>query len=140
MKFIYFLLIILFTLLYVPCNSFPQKNNFSHILTPIEIASNFLRLYPDSIVYRDQNNSKKWNYEQGLMLEAFYQMWNQFRGNVYLNYIKKNLDYYIDNNGKIKTYKLNDQNLYNLSQGRELLSFNFTIIIDIVIQIFLYII
>ena len=122
MKFIYFLLIILFTLLYVPCNSFPQKNNFSHILTPIEIASNFLRLYPDSIVYRDQNNSKKWNYEQGLMLEAFYQMWNQFRGNVYLNYIKKNLDYYIDNNGKIKTYKLNDQNLDNLSQGRALLS------------------
>jgi unsaturated rhamnogalacturonyl hydrolase len=81
-----------------------------------------LKLYPDSIVYPDQNNSKKWNYEQGLIMEAFYQIWNKSSKNEYLNYIKKNLDYYVDNNGKIKTYKIDDLNLDNVSPGRALLN------------------
>jgi unsaturated rhamnogalacturonyl hydrolase len=122
MKFINLLLIIFFTLLFFPCNSFSQKNNDSRILTPVELAANFLKLYPDSILYNDQSNSRKWNYEQGLMLEAFYQLWIQSGENLYLNYIKKNLDYYIENSGKIKTYKISDHNLDNLSPGRVLLN------------------
>ena len=122
MKFINFLLIILFTLLYISCNSFPQKNNVSHILTPIEIASNFLNLYPDSIIYRDQSNSKKWNYEQGLMMEAFFRLFEITHKNEYLDYIRKNLDYYVTADGKIKTYKLEDLNLDNISPGRALLN------------------
>jgi unsaturated rhamnogalacturonyl hydrolase len=54
-------------------------------------------------------------------LEAFFQIWNYAGSNEYLNYIKKNLDYYVDNNGKIKTYKINDLNLDNISPGRVLL-------------------
>ena len=122
MKFKNSVLIISFIILCLPFCLFSQQNNINHVLTPLEIASNFLSLYPDSIIYYDQSNSRKWNYEQGLVLEAFDQMWTETGKNIYLNYIKKNLDYYIENNGIIKTYKLTDQNLDNISQGRALLS------------------
>ena len=121
MRIINLLFILIFSLLFIPSSSYSQKISEDHILTTKELASNFLKLYPDSIVYRDQTNSKKWNYEQGLILEAFYQIWNHSGNNEYLNYIKKNLDYYIEGNGNIKTYKIDDFNLDNISPGRVLL-------------------
>jgi unsaturated rhamnogalacturonyl hydrolase len=101
--------------------SYPQ-NISDNIITPQVLASNFLKLYPDSIIYPDQINSRKWNYEQGLMLEALCRVWEQSNDNEYLNYIKKNLNYYIEDDGRIKTYKLNDLNLDNISPGRVLLN------------------
>jgi unsaturated rhamnogalacturonyl hydrolase len=114
--------IIIFIVLFVPYNSYSQNSRLGKILTPYELASNFLKLYPDSIVYSDQSNSKKWNYEQGLMMEAFYRLFDFTHKNEYSDYIKKNLDYYVDVDGKIKTYKLEDQNLDNISPGKALLN------------------
>src|ERR1035437_516978 len=121
MKFIKPLLILLVLLIPAFSKSYSQ-NNSNNILSPEVLASNFLKLYPDSIIYPDQINSRKWNYEQGLIMEAFYQLWHQSNGNEYLSYIKKNLDYYIEDNGKIKTYKLSAYNLDNISPGRVLLN------------------
>jgi unsaturated rhamnogalacturonyl hydrolase len=105
----------------ISSDSFSQKFNQDYILTTKELALNFLKLYPDSIIYRYQSNSKKWNYEQGLILEAFFQLWNNTGNNKFLKYIKKNLDYYVDNDGIIKTYKIEDMNLDNIAPGRALL-------------------
>jgi unsaturated rhamnogalacturonyl hydrolase len=122
MKIIHYLLVLILGTLPISLNSYPQKNNYDRILTSEQLATSFLKLYPDSIIYAGQSNSKKWNYEQGLIMEAFYQMWNKSGRNEYLNYIKNNLDYYIDNDGKIKTYKIEDFNLDNISPGRALLN------------------
>ena len=65
------------------------------ILTPEELASNFLKLHPDSIIYSDQNNSRKWNYEQGLIMEGFFRTWEKSGRTEYLNYVKKKSDYFI---------------------------------------------
>ena len=116
---IVFIIILLF--LFVSFNSYSQESKSDIKLTTEILASNFLKLYPDSIIYPDQRNSKKWNYEQGLIMEAFYQAWNKSGRTEYLNYIKKNLDYYVENNGEIKTYKFEDRNLDNISPGRVLL-------------------
>jgi unsaturated rhamnogalacturonyl hydrolase len=115
----YYPLIIIFVL---TVSIFPQRKNLNSLLSPQEIASNFLKLHPDSIIYNDEEKSKKWNYEQGLMMEAFYQLFKVTHDNQYLNYIKKNLDYYVNSDGKIKTYKIEDQNLDNISSGRALLN------------------
>ena len=115
----YYLPIILFVL---TVSIFPQRKNLDGLLSPGEIASNFLKLHPDSIIYANEEKSKKWNYEQGLMMEAFFQLFDVTHNNQYLNYIKKNLDYYVNSDGKIKTYKLEDQNLDNISSGRALLN------------------
>jgi len=82
------------------------------------IFNSFLKRNPDSIYYKDEEKSKKWNYEQGLILEAFHQLWIDTKDESIINYIKKNLDYYIDSAGNIRTYKLADFNLDNIVPGR----------------------
>lgn len=85
------------------------------------IADNFIALHPDTVAYTTEAKSYRWNYEQGLMLDAFYQVWKISGEQKYFDYIKKNIDYYIEDNGNIKTYKMEDYNIDNISPGRVLL-------------------
>lgn len=82
------------------------------------IASSFMTMHPDSIVYEDEAKSRKWNYEQGLMLEAFYQMWKHTNDSMYFRYVKTNLDHYIADNGEILTYKVSEYNIDNIAPGK----------------------
>jgi unsaturated rhamnogalacturonyl hydrolase len=84
----------------------------------VRIADSFMSQHPDSIVYADEEKSKRWNYEQGLMLEAFYQMWMHTKDERYRAYIKKNLDHYIRENGAINTYRLTEFNIDNITPGK----------------------
>jgi len=84
----------------------------------LRIAQSFIAMHPDSIVYEDEAKSRKWNYEQGVMLEAFYQMWRHTGDTSYFQYFKKNLDHYIREDGSIGTYDLEDFNLDNIPPGR----------------------
>jgi len=87
----------------------------------VRIADSFLNLHPDTVAYKTEAKSYKWNYEQGLILDAFYQLWKETKNSKYFDYIKKNFDYYIEDNGSIKTYKMSDFNIDNISPGRVLL-------------------
>lgn len=77
-----------------------------------------MAMHPDSIIYDEEAKSRKWNYEQGLMLEAFYQMWLHTSDSTYLRYLKKNLDHYIRPDGSISTYELTEFNIDNIPPGR----------------------
>jgi unsaturated rhamnogalacturonyl hydrolase len=101
---------------------FPQRKMQVPILSPVEIASNFIKLHPDSITYPAEEKSRKWNYEQGLIMQAFYKLYEVTHKNEYSDFIKKNLDYYVQSDGKIKTYKSEDQTLDNISPGSVLLN------------------
>jgi unsaturated rhamnogalacturonyl hydrolase len=80
-----------------------------------------MRLFPDTIAYKTESKSYNWNYEQGLICEAFYQMWKHTGDPKYFEYLKKNIDYYIEADGTIKTYKLADFNIDNITPGKILL-------------------
>jgi unsaturated rhamnogalacturonyl hydrolase len=84
----------------------------------VRIADSFIRLHPDSIVYQDEAKSRRWNYEQGLMLEAFYQMWRHTGDTAYVRYVRKNLDHYIAPDGSIRTYELEEFNIDNVTPGK----------------------
>lgn len=84
----------------------------------VRIADSFIRLHPDSIVYQDEAKSRRWNYEQGLMLEAFYQMWRHTGDTTYFLYAKKNLDHYVAADGSIRTYELEEFNIDNVTPGK----------------------
>ena len=86
-----------------------------------KLFQSFIQLHPDTVAYKTEAKSYKWNYEQGLILEAFYRMWKLSDNKGYYDYLKKNVDYYIDSDGNIKTYKLEDYNLDNIAPGRQLL-------------------
>jgi unsaturated rhamnogalacturonyl hydrolase len=87
----------------------------------VRLIENFIKLHPDTVAYKTEAKSYKWNYEQGLILEAFYRMWKNTGEDKYFSYLKKNIDYYVQEDGSIKTYKLTDFNIDNIAPGRQLL-------------------
>ncbi|HLP16751.1 MAG TPA: glycoside hydrolase family 88 protein [Bacteroidota bacterium] len=86
----------------------------------VRLAENFLRLHPDSIAYTKEGRNAKWNYEQGLMLEAFYRMWRATRDPRYFEYIRTNDDRYVKEDGSIASYEFTEYNLDNIAPGRPL--------------------
>lgn len=86
------------------------------------IADSFLLRHPGAVTYDSLHPSKKWNYEQGLMLVALEQMWLHSGDLKYFNFIKNNLDHYVEENGNIKTYSRTEYNIDNIGPGRGLLA------------------
>ncbi|NUN70649.1 MAG: glycoside hydrolase family 88 protein [Bacteroidetes bacterium] len=83
----------------------------------VRIADSFMRLHPDSIIYQDEAKSRRWNYEQGLMLESFYQVFLHTKDVRYREYMKRNLDLYILPDGSIATYRIGEYNIDNITPG-----------------------
>ena len=86
------------------------------------IAESFVLRHPGAVTYDSLSPSEKWNYEQGLMLEALHQMWLFTKDQRYFDFIRRNIDQYVDESGNIKTYKYDDFNLDNVAVGRALLT------------------
>jgi unsaturated rhamnogalacturonyl hydrolase len=85
------------------------------------IAESFVLRHPGAVTYDSLSPSEKWNYEQGLMLEALHQMWLFTKDQRYFDFVRRNIDLYVDEYGNIKTYKYEDFNLDNVAVGRALL-------------------
>jgi unsaturated rhamnogalacturonyl hydrolase len=92
-----------------------------YIVLRDKIADSFIKRYSDSIIYEEEAKSRKWNYEQGLILEAFRQIWLETNDKKYFNYIQKQIDNYVQEDGSIQTYKLEDYNIDNIAPGRSLI-------------------
>jgi unsaturated rhamnogalacturonyl hydrolase len=86
------------------------------------IAESFVLRHPGSLTYDSISPNQRWNYEQGLMLVALRQMWLFTKDQRYFDFIKGNIDQYVDESGLIKTYKYDDFNLDNVAVGRALLT------------------
>lgn len=103
------------------CGSLNLVRKVNSEYTPSMLVNNFIELHHDTVLYKNEVKSYKWNYEQGLVLEGIYRVWEDTKDQKYFDYVKKNIDYYIQNNGSIRTYKLKDFNLDNIAPGRILL-------------------
>lgn len=80
----------------------------------------FITWHPDSIVIGNRKTAR-WDYEQGLMLKAMERVWQRTGDARYFTYIQKDLDQFVQPDGSIRTYKLEDYNLDNLTTGHALL-------------------
>jgi unsaturated rhamnogalacturonyl hydrolase len=89
----------------------------------LQAAQSFIKLNPDSIIYKDEAKSRRWNYEQGLMIEALFRVFQKTHDVAIYDYAKRNLDYYIESSGNIKTYSQDEYNLDNITPGRAALRF-----------------
>ena len=88
----------------------------------VRIAESFLQRHPGSVTYDSTSPNQRWNYEQGLMLESFHQMWLFSHDQKYFDFMKNNIDSYVAENGTIRTYNSNDFTLDNIAPGRTLLT------------------
>ena len=87
----------------------------------VRLADSFLLRHPGAVTYDSIFTETKWNYEQGLILEALYQVYLYTGEEKYFQFIKENLDQYIEEDGTIKTYKFSNFNIDLVNPGRALL-------------------
>jgi unsaturated rhamnogalacturonyl hydrolase len=105
----------LFIFLFVVPALFAQKAPYS-----VRMAESFMTWHKDSIAVKE-GKPAAWDYEQGLMLKSLEKVWNRTADNKYFEYIRKDLDRYVQKDGSIRTYKYDDFNLDNIPTGRGLL-------------------
>ncbi|MDC7232876.1 MAG: glycoside hydrolase family 88 protein [Spirochaetales bacterium] len=67
-----------------------------------------------------QNKKAGWNYIDGCMMTAFLSLYDKKRERKYLDFVKNYIDYFIQDDGSIKTYCEEEYNLDNINEGRVL--------------------
>jgi unsaturated rhamnogalacturonyl hydrolase len=68
-----------------------------------------------------KNRPANWNYEIGVVLMGFERLWKVTGDNVYMDYIKNIIDHFINADGSIRTYTMEEFNSDNIPPGRQLL-------------------
>jgi len=112
-------LVLLFSiLLLVNSTIISQSKGDSEKLWSVRIADSFIERTPEYILYDPAATSQRWHYEQGLMLETMKQMYLYTGDDKYYNYIKQNIDGVIEENGNIKTYRVDEYNIDQITPGR----------------------
>nr|WP_284641504.1 glycoside hydrolase family 88 protein [Paenibacillus chinjuensis] len=83
------------------------------------MSESFMQQYP---LVSDMPFQKRrcWNYENGTILTAFERMWRRTGDDKYLRYIQENNDLFIQEDGSIATYELNEYNVDMINQGKSL--------------------
>lgn len=79
-----------------------------------------MQLWPDSMALKTPQPAK-WIYDQGLILKAVEKVWLRTGNGKYFEYIKKGMDFFVNKEGVIRTYKQTDYNIDNITPGRNLL-------------------
>lgn len=90
-------------------------------LWSVRMAESFMQRHPRAIAYADDPRSDKWMYEQGVVLEALHQLWKGTGQEKYFDYIRRNIDRFVEADGRIRTYEYETFNLDNIPTGRQLL-------------------
>lgn len=71
----------------------------------------------DAVMQRRPIVRERWDYETGTVLRGIEELWEESGNDRYLAYIQANLDAYIQPDGSIRTYPLEDYNLDNIKTG-----------------------
>lgn len=84
------------------------------------VAATAMKIWKDSFAL--DGKPAKWTYDQGVILEGIEAIWQQTADPLYFNYLKKSMDFFVAEDGSIKTFKLEDHNIDNVKNGRALLA------------------
>ena len=72
----------------------------------------------DSVMQRQPTLGEKWAYEWGVVLKGILAVWQYTGERRYFDYIKDCIDQYVQPNGTISTYCLDDYNIDNINTGK----------------------
>lgn len=82
------------------------------------VQPDWSRRMADSVIRRGA--PFKWHYEHGLMLQAMERVWERTGDEKYLNWIQNSIAPFVDANGEIETYRLEEFNLDQVKPGGSL--------------------
>lgn len=74
----------------------------------------------DSTMARFPLLADEWNYQWGLVLKGFEQVWRAMHEQKYFDYIKHNIDAFIQPDGTIRGYRVDEYNVDRLNTGKVL--------------------
>lgn len=82
------------------------------------MATTLMLQHEKGLVY-DKTKPERWNYEMGVLTSAIEQVWRQTGdGNKYFTYIQNMVDQFVQEDGTIRTYEMEEYNLDMLPPGR----------------------
>ena len=84
------------------------------------VAATTMNIWKDSFAL--DVKPAKWTYDMGVILKAMEDLWYKTGDVKYFNYIQKQVDFFIKDDGTIKTYKFEDFNIDNVCNGRALMT------------------
>ncbi len=84
------------------------------------MAATLMTTYPDSFCY-DKSKPARWDYELGLYLKSLEQLWRQTGDGAYYGYIRRQMDFFVQDDGHIRTYDLDAYNIDHITPGRPVL-------------------
>jgi unsaturated rhamnogalacturonyl hydrolase len=85
-----------------------------------KMATTVMQIWKDSLVM-EQGKPVKWTYDQGILLKGIEGIWKRTANPIYFQYMQKSMDNFVQADGTIRTYKLDDYNIDNILCGRNLL-------------------
>jgi unsaturated rhamnogalacturonyl hydrolase len=72
----------------------------------------------DSVMVRDPELCEKWSYDYGVVFKGIQQVWLKTQDKKYFDYIKKNMDMFIDEDGDIRKYSGKEHNIDHVNNGK----------------------
>lgn len=79
-----------------------------------------MRVWPEAFVL-EQDKPAKWSYDLGVILKGVEGVWKATGDKRYFDYIQHKMDYYLQEDGTINAYKLDDYNIDFINNGKNLL-------------------
>ena len=105
--------IFLLTLICFSANS--QQHSYAQ-----DLANTAIKIWPDSFSVKP-GNPAKWSYDQGVILKGIEGIWQATGDAKWFNYLQKQMDYFVQNDGSIKGYRPDEYNIDHVNNGKQVL-------------------
>jgi unsaturated rhamnogalacturonyl hydrolase len=99
----------------------PRPASADALVRAEKMASSEMERRQDSLSF-GKGSKGYWAYETGVFLKGLDSLWARTRNVNYYDYLKSTMDSFLDSEGTIKTYRLDDYNLDSINCGKLLLS------------------
>ena len=86
-----------------------------------DLANTAIQIWPDSFAVKP-GNPAKWSYDQGVILKGIEGIWQKTGEGKWFNYIQKQMDYFVRDDGSIKGYRPDEYNIDHVNNGKLLLT------------------
>ncbi|KAA3616908.1 MAG: glycoside hydrolase family 88 protein [Calditrichaeota bacterium] len=88
----------------------------------IKMADSEMNRRADFLDYGKSDPNAKWNYQTGLFLKSLIDVWAETKEPKYFDYTKRVIDSFLEEDGTIKAYNMEDFNIDKINSGKVLLS------------------
>jgi unsaturated rhamnogalacturonyl hydrolase len=87
-----------------------------------QMAATAMKKWKDSLVTGSSKDGRsRWNYQESVVLRGMEEIYKTTGDKRYFDYIKKHVDYYVNADGTIRTYKQDEYSIDNIPMGRPVL-------------------